>query len=239
MNKLCYSILTSTSAIAPERTKKPSIVLPTSREPLTRFLLYLIGTLLRVTELANQLLEWISTPFRITTKFLSLRLDNITENLDAESRFEEGSRAEAARQTKVPQFYAYLVNDDEDGVVSIIAAVTGIVFGAIHCAAWSFEFMSTTDLLIWRISSLVITGIPMMFLVLIFAVDGVLKPLSIHRPGVRTFIRAHVSPIFFKTLFPPYAIARIALLVEVLMGLKRLSKSTQEVINWNEVMPHI
>ena len=34
-------------------------------------------------------------------------------------------------------------------------------FGGIHCIAWSFAFPSSTEQLLWRISSIAITGIPL------------------------------------------------------------------------------
>jgi hypothetical protein len=37
------------------------------------------------------------------------------------------------------------------------------VFGGIHCIAWSFDFPSHNEQLLWRISSITITGIPLAF----------------------------------------------------------------------------
>lgn len=194
----------------------------------------------KITTSANQLFRWMLLPFRATQKFMSQRLESITENYDEVTRFEDGSLIEEVGPSKVPQFYAFMLDNDEDAIVSIIVATTGIAFGAIHCAAWSFEFMSTTDLFIWRISSLVTTVISFLFLVLILALDGVLKPLSMHlKEGVRGFIRINVAPVLFRTLFPLYTLARLALLAEVLMGLGHLPQSAQDVISWTEAIPHL
>ena len=47
-----------------------------------------------------------------------------------------------------------------------VSSVSGMilvtmVFGGIHCVAWSFAFPSSTEQLLWRISSIAITGIPL------------------------------------------------------------------------------
>jgi hypothetical protein len=43
----------------------------------------------------------------------------------------------------------------------IVGAVIATIFGAIHCVAWSFQFLSHTEQLLWRIASLSITCLPM------------------------------------------------------------------------------
>lgn len=115
----------------------------------------------------------------MTRDFIADRLESITENYDEVVRFEDGSMIEEVGPFKVLQFYAFMLDNDEDAVVNIVVAMTDIIFGAIHCAGWSFEFSSQIALLVWRISSLTITVIPFIFLILIVALDSVLKPLSI------------------------------------------------------------
>lgn len=38
----------------------------------------------------------------------------------------------------------------------------GALFGAIHCIGWNFFFPTRTEAIIWRISSAVITGVPLL-----------------------------------------------------------------------------
>ena len=57
-----------------------------------------------------------------------------------------------------------------------ISSISGLilvtmVFGGIHCIAWSFAFPSSTEQLLWRISSIAITGIPLAFIGVVFIVD--------------------------------------------------------------------
>ena len=62
--------------------------------------------------------------------------------------------------------------------VSGMVLVT-MVFGGIHCIAWSFAFPSTTEQLLWRISSIAITGIPLAFV----GVELIRKQLDDEQPS--------------------------------------------------------
>ena len=72
--------------------------------------------------------------------------------------------------------------------VSGMVLVT-MVFGGIHCIAWSFAFPSTTEQLLWRISSIAITGIPL-------AVAGIVF--------IRRQLR-HNNPVYAHPLHHPYS----------------------------------
>ena len=67
-------------------------------------------------------------------------------------------------------FYA----GDSRGVSGLSIAIAGgviaTIFGGIHCVAWSFQFPSHTEQLLWRIASLSITCVPT---VLVFAGLGI------------------------------------------------------------------
>ena len=60
---------------------------------------------------------------------------------------------------RVPRFWANSTTDNA-GIADLIMLGVGICFGAIHCIAWGFPFLTHTELLIWRISSVAITAIP-------------------------------------------------------------------------------
>jgi hypothetical protein len=63
-------------------------------------------------------------------------------------------------RTKVPMFYSGKPKDKEIGAADGITVATGVVFGAIHCIAWFFDFPSHTELFLWRLSSAAITAVP-------------------------------------------------------------------------------
>ena len=71
---------------------------------------------------------------------------------------------------KVPTFYASdsARKSESAGESDIIAfffcmPVVGGVFGGIHCAGWYFNFPSSAEAMLWRVSSAVLTGIAFLF----------------------------------------------------------------------------
>ena len=54
--------------------------------------------------------------------------------------------------------------------------VVGIIFGGIHCIAWSFSFLSIEEMNIWRFSASAITAIPLT--VPIFAISNSIKRIE-------------------------------------------------------------
>ena len=54
-------------------------------------------------------------------------------------------------------------------------SVVGIVFGGIHCAGWFFNFPSSDEAVLWRVSSTVVTGIAFLLpLLYYFIVEALL-----------------------------------------------------------------
>ena len=60
---------------------------------------------------------------------------------------------------KVPTFYSMVNKRGELGLF-IFFPVVGVIFGGIHCLGWFFNFPSSDEAILWRVSSAVITGIP-------------------------------------------------------------------------------
>ena len=65
-----------------------------------------------------------------------------------------------SREDRVPRFWANTTDGDIAGIADLIVLGIGVCFGAIHCIAWVFSFPTHTELLIWRISSVTITAVP-------------------------------------------------------------------------------
>ena len=104
-----------------------------------------------------------------------------------------------------------------------------LVFGGIHCVAWSFHFPSPTEQLLWRMSSTAITGLPLAFTGIVF----IHNQLRYDNP---------VKTILLSTLSLPeflYPVSRILLLVLSLTTLRSLPPSAYQTVQWTTFLPHL
>jgi hypothetical protein len=72
----------------------------------------------------------------------------------------------------VPAFYAGELTEEEQKYTSVVGLVAGIVFGAIHCIAWSYQFPSHLEQILWRTSTVAIICTP----AAVFSVSMFLPP---------------------------------------------------------------
>ena len=116
-------------------------------------------------------------------------------------------------------------------VVSGLILVT-MVCGGIHnhCIAWSFTFPSPTEQLLWRVSSIVITGIPLAVLCFGYIRDQL---LDFDNPA-RSILFITISLLYFL-----YLVSRILLLVLSLSTLRSLPPSAYQTVQWTTFLPHI
>jgi len=138
----------------------------------------------------------------------------------------------------------------------VLGAVLGsVIFGAIHCVAWNFEFPTSVERLLWRISCLVtiIVPIPALFSSFIpmngfvrFVIRFVarcagLDPAHIHgmqdftSSGPLTMLGGSIMMLYGLT----YTLARIFVVVEVFRGLFFLPPGAFQTIDWVAVIPHV
>ena len=104
-----------------------------------------------------------------------------------------------------------------------------MVFGAIHCIAWSFAFPSQTEQLLWRISSIAITGIPLVFMGTLF----IFLKINDDHP-VWTILL--ITLLLLLLLYP---VSRILLLVLSLSTLRSLPPSAYQTVQWTTFLPHV
>ena len=114
-----------------------------------------------------------------------------------------------------------------------ISSVSGmilvtVVFGGIHCIAWSFPFPSPTEQLLWRVSSITITGHPI----------GIRRHLLYPRPAPsQQPSRSH--PLHHPSTPFLYPVSRIMLLVLSLTTLRSLPPSAYQTVQWTTFLPHV
>ena len=144
----------------------------------------------------------------------------------------EGEKVDMSRKDRVPMFWA----DDRRGEYFLIAdgivLGVGVCFGAIHCIAWHFSFPTHTELLMWRISSVAITAVPI-FIPLMFFLGLLLDNTDFEKFGDAVFF---FGPLSGGIL---YIIARAVTLVLAFTSLRDLPPGAYETVHWTTFIPHV
>ena len=136
-----------------------------------------------------------------------------------------------SHEDRVPRFWANSTNSEQE-IANVIVVLVGVCFGAIHCIAWHFSFPTHTELLIWRISSIAITTVP------IYMTLGLILAALLETIGFNKFADAvgYFSPLFSGIL---YILARAATLVLAFISLRDLPPGAYETVHWTTFIPHV
>ena len=138
---------------------------------------------------------------------------------------------ELSREDRVPGFWADSTSDGEQAIADFMVLGVGVCFGAIHCIAWSFSFPTHPELLIWRISSVAITAVPIYTILALF-LTGLLRIADF---GVTVDIV--IISIFPAGIF--YIIARVVTLVLAFTSLRDLPSAAYDTVHWTTFIPHV
>lgn len=132
------------------------------------------------------------------------------------------------QRKKVPKFYSGNPEIGSATFTDCLTLAAGVVFGAIHCIAWTFDVSSPTETFLWRISSAAITVLPV-FLFLAYLGYSLL--------GVKLL----EFPLFVFMVFSGflYITARILTLVLAFMSLTSLPPGVLQAVQWTAWIPHI
>ena len=153
---------------------------------------------------------------------------SLLEFLQAVGEIEGSTALHSSSPLGVHTFYSPWddMNQSHFFVISFTICVA-VVFGGIHCIAWSFQFPSPQERLAWRISAAFTSGEPILY--------GLLIIIDNHQVALLT--------ICAKTLFVSvtimYFVARIVLLVLPCIALRALPPSALIDIQWLSLFPHI
>jgi hypothetical protein len=131
------------------------------------------------------------------------------------------------RETRVPTFYAGEIDGESQSYFALFIAeiLIAMVFGGIHCIAWSFSFPTHVEQLLWRASSIAIISTPILI--------PVMLPLMF----------VFYDYIFGKLIifFPPfiYVFSRLILLVLSFISLRSLPPNAFYTVHWTNFIPHV
>ena len=138
-----------------------------------------------------------------------------------------------SREDRVPRFWADSTSGEDLIIANMIVVGVGVCFGAIHCIAWHFSFPTQAELLMWRISSIAITALPI-YIPLMFGLAGLLGGLLDLEKSA--YIVFYSAPVIGGIL---YIIARAVTLVLAFMSLRELQPGAYETIHWTAFIPHV
>ena len=144
----------------------------------------------------------------------------------------QGDVINLRREDRVPMFWA----DDRRGEYVLIADFMvlgiGVCFGAIHCIAWHFSFPTPTELLMWRISSVAITAVPV-YIPLMMGLGFLLSNTDFDTFGDAVL---YFGPSSGGIL---YIIARAVTLILAFTSLRDLPPGAYQTVHWTTFIPHV
>ena len=128
---------------------------------------------------------------------------------------------------RVPTFYTSPTDKSPDGLWLPGTIIVAMLFGGIHCAGWNFPFPSHSELIIWRVSSIIIVVVPCTFVSLV-----VLAVLDMDA------ITSISIPLFFFGIVI-YVLARLTLFVEAFTALRHLPPGAYAAVEWTSLLLHM
>jgi len=160
--------------------------------------------------------------------------------------------------THVPTFYAPRSDNPStnDFGVIVFLPIIAIAFGGLHCIGWNFHFPTPVEQLLWRIGSLAITFIPLAPVVL-FLFGFFMTRFYFHiqdryigsihiSSNVMNFLKFLQIMLWFPLIFIiavlgiiGYLLARLLLLTQAIILLRRQPDSAFYAIKWVNFLPHL
>ncbi|PPQ84887.1 hypothetical protein CVT25_004617 [Psilocybe cyanescens] len=144
------------------------------------------------------------------------------------------------KRYRVPTFYAPAVEEKDDWMIFILAMLVAIVFGGIHCIAWSFEFPTVVEKWAWKVSAVLVSGLPLSSF-FSGVLGGSMRTIRFKKrySSVLVDFMSSVLIVIARLSVLLYLAARGVLLILPLIGLRALPAGAYIDLNWTAYLPHI
>ena len=116
--------------------------------------------------------------------------------------------------------------------MGIFSAIPAWIFAGIHLFAWTSPFPTSIEGFLWRGASIALAIMPLLGLAL-----AICRHLN-SRYAWMFVVEERLQDVFWATIYL-CILARIYLLVEGLIGLRRPPPTVHETVDWISVLPHI
>ncbi|CAG7853038.1 SubName: Full=Uncharacterized protein {ECO:0000313/EMBL:CCA75392.1} [Serendipita indica DSM 11827] len=132
---------------------------------------------------------------------------------------------------RIPTFDAGGLDNESAHSESIMALiVTGVIFGSIHFLAWASSFPTSTERLLWHMSTIILVAVPLFpisFLILLAVIARLLNlPYEFAVAG--------------SSLLPlAYIVGRITTITLAFTTLRCLPVEAYRDVGWSDFLPHI
>ena len=133
-------------------------------------------------------------------------------------------------EDRAPRFWANSFSDDAERADKIVLGV-GVCFGAIHCISWGFSFPTHAELLMWRVSCVAITAVPIYISLGFLLADRLGDKFDLF-----VIIGFYFCPLSGGIL---YIAARAVTLVLAFTSLRDLPPGAYETVRWTTFIPHV
>jgi hypothetical protein len=142
---------------------------------------------------------------------------------------------------KVPTYYSSQSVAEDAVTFIIMMSVVGIVFGGIHCIGWFFNFPSSDEAMLWRVSSAVLTGIAALSTGILVLIPFLVKiiPDNLWCYDFLPSIHPAIFVLSCIIMFLAYVVSRLLLLVEAFISLRHLTPGMLALVKWTSFIPHI
>jgi hypothetical protein len=143
---------------------------------------------------------------------------------------------------RVPTFYATTTDPYHNFTpIGISSTAMGVLFGAIHCLGWSFDFPTRFESIAWRTSSLVVTCVPIVMMA-IMTLSHIVSRSYFRDPNSQNSTLETVFSSFAAPIVAPiillYVAARLVLIVLAITSLGGLPPDALRTIAWTRFIPH-
>jgi hypothetical protein len=129
---------------------------------------------------------------------------------------------------RVPTFDGSIKLEGSDKkVLQLAALLMATIFGGIHCMAWFFTFPTYQERVLWRMSAVAITFIPLLCFRVYFLPD----------PGHCVLGVVYCLICFAFVIL--YIAARAILLVLMFTTLRNLRPDAYKAVSWTSLVPHL
>ncbi|KIM26180.1 hypothetical protein M408DRAFT_42395, partial [Serendipita vermifera MAFF 305830] len=141
-----------------------------------------------------------------------------------------------SKERSIPMFWSGRIGGNTRNYAGLGASILGSAFGAIHCIAWSSEFPSRPELVVWRISCVAMITVP--FIVTTFCMTNAYDNMT---PRILSWtdVITSICVILLGLSAWLYFASRIATLVLAFTTLRSLPPAAFTTVDWTTFIPHI